>query len=320
VSTLQEPRPAPTQRSELPGGRPRRLWAFGVLAVLVLLVGLGGGSFQGKLADVQKNDNSAFLPPSAESTKVDKLAAPFTPTSTIPGFLVYQRAGGLTPADRAKVAGDAQRVSAVAGVAGDQVGPPTFSRDGTAASVLVPLAAKTGSKTATGPELSAAEKRIEAVGKAGNLGGLVVHTAGAGGLIGALIDAFNGIDGKLLLVAGMVVILLLLVVYRSPVLWFFPLFCAVLSLGAASLVIYFLAKGGVITLNGQSQGILSVLVIGAGTDYALLLISRYREELHNYHSRRDAMIRAWRGAGRLPRSSRPPQRSSSGCCACLSAS
>jgi RND superfamily putative drug exporter len=296
VSTLQEPRSATAPRSELPGGRPRRLWAFGVLAVLVLLVGLGGGGFQSKLADVQKNDNSAFLPASAESTKVDKLAAPFTPTSTIPGFLVYQRAGGLTAADRSKVAADAQRLSAVPGVAGDQVAPPTFSRDGTAVSILVPLATKTGDNTATGPELSAAEKRIEAVGKASNPSGLVVHTAGAGGLIGALIDAFNGIDGKLLLVAGIVVILLLLIVYRSPVLWFFPLFSAVLSLGAASLVIYFLAKGGVITLNGQSQGILSVLVIGAGTDYALLLISRYREELHNYHSRRDAMIRAWRGA------------------------
>lgn len=69
------------------------------------------------------------------------------------------------------------------------------------------------------------------------------------------------------------VVLILLVVYRSPVLWFFPLFSALLALGLASMVIYFLAKAEVLTLTGQSQGILFVLVIGAGTDYALLLIS-----------------------------------------------
>ena len=80
-------------------------------------------------------------------------------------------------------------------------------------------------------------------------------------------------------------VLILLVVYRSPVLWFFPLLSAVLALGMASLVVYYLAKHEVLTLNGQSQGILSVLVIGAGTDYALLLISRYREELHVCDSR-----------------------------------
>jgi RND superfamily putative drug exporter len=123
-----------------------------------------------------------------------------------------------------------------------------------------------------------------------------VHSAGAGGVLVAFIDSFSGIDGTLLISAGIVVIAILLVVYRSPVLWFFPLFSAVLALGAASLVIYPLAKHGVITLNGQSQGILSVLVIGAGTDYALLLVSRYREELHEHERRLPAMIAAWKGA------------------------
>jgi len=60
----------------------------------------------------------------------------------------------------------------------------------------------------------------------------------------------------------------------------------------------------VLTLTGQTQGILSVLVLGAGTDYALLLISRYREELHVYQRRSDAMIKAWKESA-----------SSSGCCA-----
>ena len=89
------------------------------------------------------------------------------------------------------------------------------------------------------------------------------------------------------------VIVILLVVYRSPILWIFPIVSAVLALGLSSIVIYYLAKNNVLTLTGQSQGILSVLVLGAGTDYALLLISRYREELHEYPNRFDAMITAW---------------------------
>ncbi len=290
VTTEQQT--APAGRS----GRPRRLWVFGLLALLVFLLGGAGGSYQGKLADVQKNDNSAFLPSSAESTRVNRLSSAFTPTSTIPGFLVYQRTGGLTAQDEAKIAADVDRLRTVEGVEGDQVGAAQVSADRTTASVSAPLVAKRGEVSATGPELSAAEKRVEKLLKTGNPDGLVVHTAGPGGLLSALIEAFNGIDGKLLGVAGVVVIVLLLIVYRSPVLWFFPLFSAALSLGLASIAIYFLAKHDVITLNGQSQGILSVLVIGAGTDYALLLISRYREELHVFPSRLDAMVKAWRGA------------------------
>src|SRR6185312_10569020 len=106
-----------------------------------------------------------------------------------------------------------------------------------------------------------------------------------------------GLDTSLLLAAGLVVVVILLFVYRSPVLWFFPLASAAgFALGAASWLIYELAKNEVLTLNGQSQGILFVLVIGAGTDYALLLISRYREELHTHESRVAAMTQAWRGA------------------------
>ena len=288
-----------TQQREVqqrPSRGPRAVWVFVLLAAVVLLLGGVGGSYQGKLADVQKNENSDFLPGSAESTKVDQASGAFNPTSTIPGFLVYQRPGGLTDADRAEITRDQAALRTLDGVAADRVGPPQVSADGTTAALSAPLVATSNGSAVTGPQLSDAERRVQDLGKQGAPAGLVVHTAGPGGLIGALIEAFNGIDGKLLLVAGLVVIVLLLVVYRSPVLWFFPLFSAALSLGLASIAIYLLADHGVITLNGQSQGILSVLVIGAGTDYALLLISRYREELHRYDSRRAAMVRAWRGA------------------------
>ncbi len=293
-TTTQDPESLDTDRPR--PGRPRGLYVLAALAVVWFVVGLAGGPIQGKLSTVQKNDNSAFLPKSAESTLVDKESQKFSDVLTIPGFVVYQRESGLTPQDRAAITADVIAFRKIDGVAGDQVGQPQFNSAGTVASVAVPLIAKQNGKGVNGDELVKVEKKVIKTARDGAPDGLVVHSAGPGGLLVAFIDSFSGLDGTLLLAAGLVVVVLLLIVYRSPVLWFFPLFNAVLALGAASLVIYPLAKHGVITLNGQSQGILSVLVIGAGTDYALLLVSRYREELHNYASRVEAMTVAWKGA------------------------
>ena len=288
---------APGQTGTQRARRPRVVWVFGALAVLFLLIGLGGGSFQGKLADVQKNDNSSFLPGSADSTKVANEQQKFASVQSIPGFMVYERKGGLTAADRQHIAENLTAFKSAKGVSVDeiqQVKPVDGSAD--VAAISVPLIAKHDGKSVKGPDLVKAEKALIKKAKAGAPAGLVIHSAGAGGVIVAFIDAFNGLDGQLLVAAGIVVVVILLFVYRSPILWAFPLVCAVLALGAASIVIYALAKHDVITLNGQSQGILSVLVIGAGTDYALLLVSRYREELHEHDSRIAAMIEAWKGA------------------------
>ncbi|MGH9095647.1 MAG: MMPL family transporter, partial [Acidimicrobiales bacterium] len=282
----------PSGRRRIPAGAV----VVAILGVAWFLFGAAGGQFQGKLSSVQKNDNAAYLPGSAESTKVDTEAQQFQTVQTIPGFVVYQRTGGLTPGDRSKIASDVAAFRSLQGVAGDQVDPPVYGRDGTTANVAVPLVGKRGSVSVDGSQLVKVEKNVLKAAHSGAPSGLAVHSAGPGGLLVAFIDAFTGIDGTLLLAAGLVVIGILLVVYRSPILWFFPLFSAVLALGAAALVIYQLAKHNVLTLNGQSQGILSVLVLGAGTDYALLLISRYREELHNYESRVEAMVKAWRPA------------------------
>ena len=289
--------PAESVEAPRPGRRrPVFVYIVAVVGVIWLLFGLAGGSYQGKLGNVQKNDNAAYLPNSAESTLVDQASQQFHPVQTIPGFIVYQRHSGLTGEDRAKIAADHRAFRAIPGVAANQIGAPQFSADGTTANIEVPLVAKVGSNPIQGHQLVKVEKKVIAVARTGVPAGLVVHSAGPGGLLVAFIDAFSGIDGSLLLAAGAVVILILLIVYRSPILWFFPLFCAVLALGSAALIIYQLARHDVITLNGQSQGILSVLVLGAGTDYALLLISRYREELHSYENRIDAMIAAWRRA------------------------
>jgi RND superfamily putative drug exporter len=289
------------ERAPAAGTGGRRLftpgvWIVGAIAFAILLIGGAGASVQSKLADVQKNDNSSFLPASADSTKVANESQKFNPVQTIPGFIVYQRPSGLTAQDKAFIESTVPKFRAAKGIAGDQVGAPQYSADGKVAAVSVPLVGKQNGKAVKGPDLVDNEKNVIAIAKAGAPDGLVVHSAGAGGIIVAFIDAFNGLDGALLLAAGLVVIVILLFVYRSPILWVFPLYSAALALTAASLVIYTLAKNGTITLNGQSQGILSVLVIGAGTDYALLLISRFREELHEHPSPFRAMVAAWRGA------------------------
>ncbi len=119
--------------------------------------------------------------------------------------------------------------------------------------------------------------------------GVTVHIAGAGGQAADSAEAFAGIDGTLLFASLGVVILILLFTYRSPMLWMLPIFSAVVALMTSEAVIYFLAKNFGLTVNGQSQGILTVLVVGAGTDYALLLVARYREELRRHEDRHEAM-------------------------------
>jgi RND superfamily putative drug exporter len=291
--TAENVPPSPERRR---APRGRAFYLIGALAVFWLLFGLVGGSYQGKLGDVQKNDNASWLPKSAESTKVDKESQQFRKVLSVSGFVVYQRGSGLTDADKAKIGTDATAFRGLKGVAADEVGNPQYSTDGRTASVEVPLIGKENGVSVKGPDLVKYEKDVLKLARANAPPGLVIHSAGGGGLLVAFIDAFSGIDGALIFAALLVVIVILLVVYRSPVLWVVPLLSSVLALGAASLIIYQLAKHNVLTLNGQSQGILFVLVLGAGTDYALLLISRYREELHTYQSRVEAMTAAWKGA------------------------
>jgi RND superfamily putative drug exporter len=294
--TLIDEAPSPTPKR--PVNRPRALGVLIGLAILIFLVGLSGNSFQSKSQDVQKNDNSEYLPSSADSTKVNDASQDFNAQLTIPGFVVYERESGLTSQDKAKVEADAKYFASgkIALVASDNIGAPQYSSDGKVASLSVPLVGKDNGKDSKGPDLVDAEKSVLKHARADVPSGLVVRSAGAGGLLVAFIDAFSGLDGSLLYSAAIVVIIILLFVYRSPVLWVFPILGAVSALGLATAVIYALAKNGAITLNGQSAGILDVLIIGAGTDYALLLISRYREELHEHESRVVAMVAAWRGA------------------------
>lgn len=273
-------------------GRSR--WAATLLAVAVVLgwlvVGAIAGPYSGKLGDVATNDNAAFLPANAEATRAQDLSAAFASKETTPALVVYERASGITPADQQRVQADVARFAQVPGVVGP-LPPPIASQDGQAVQVIVPI------DSAEGEQIRQAVDRLRGIAGAGaGRDGLTVNVAGPAGLLADLIEVFAAIDGPLLLVTLVVVLVILLIVYRSPVLWIFPLLAAGMSYALASVFVYQLAKHDVVKLDGQAQGILTVLVFGAGTDYALLLIARYREELHRHERPWAAMRTAWKGA------------------------
>lgn len=142
---------APEQTPAAKPHRPPVVWVFAALGVIFFLVGGAGGSYQGKLGDVQKNDNSSFLPGSADSTKVGNEAQKFNRIQSIPGFVVYQRKGGLTSADRQKITADLAKFRDVKGVAVDEIGRPDVKSD--VAAVSVPLIGKQNGTSAKGPDL-----------------------------------------------------------------------------------------------------------------------------------------------------------------------
>lgn len=266
---------------------------------------------QGKLSQVQTNDAAAFLPSSAESTLAADAAAEFVDTQTLPALVVVapEDGGDVTPEQLAAVARTADRIPGlpVEGetwgdlLTGDVVTIP--AQDGRAVLVTVPLDADAAERLVDEESVTSLlvddlrallEDDLGATAtSAGDLG-LNAWVTGPAGFVSDLGTAFGGIDGILLLVALGAVLLILVVVYRSPILPFVVILTAVFALAAAGLVVYELADAGVLVLNGQAQGILSILVVGAAVDYSLLLVARYREELRRNERPFDAMRIAWR--------------------------
>ena len=280
-----------------------------VIALLVIIgwFGVGGvaGPLFGKLSSVQTNDSTGFLPSSAESTKASEIGTKFTAADTklLPALVIFS--GTADAQGLAKVASFTQqltmaKVPETTKTVGDYLAKgaqliPVPSQDGKGILVSVPLdndklsVPLSNNKPAL-PEVVAAIRIA-----ADTVPGFESHVTGIGGILADLFGSFGSIDTDLLLITLLVVGIILIIVYRSPVLWFIPLFAAVMALSVGGGIVYLLAKNGTIALDGQSQGILSVLVIGAATDYALLLIARYREELHHFDSRVEAMKVALKG-------------------------
>lgn len=270
------------------GGRGRGTLVALLIALAWLVIGGLVGPYTGRLGEVTTNDNAAFLPADAEATRAQDLSELFVDRPTTPALVVYERTSGITDTDRQQIVADAAEIAELPGVVGP-LPPPIPSADGQAVQLIVPIDDEQGEEIAT----VVADLR-SVTGQERD--GLTINVAGPAGLLADLIDVFSAVDGTLLLVTLCVVLIILLVVYRSPVLWIFPLLAAGMSFSLATAIVYLLADADVLTLDGQAQGILTVLVFGAGTDYALLLVARYREELHRHDKPGSAMLAAWRGA------------------------
>ncbi|HUK70607.1 MAG TPA: MMPL family transporter [Streptosporangiaceae bacterium] len=274
--------------AEIPAGSWTK-WLVVGFWVVVLVV---AAPLSSKLMGAEKNDASAWLPANAESTKVLNVQAQFQSPNVYPAVVIYARPSGLTAADRAKAAADARKFAALPGVGPGQVTGPIRSPDGKAIESTVQV--NLGNNGWNGAAKAADSIRAIAQSTAN---GLTVHLTGPLGNAADNSKVFKGIDSTLLYSALAVVIIILLITYRSPVLWLLPVISSGVALITAQAVIYLLAKHAGLTVNAQSAGILDVLVFGASTDYALLIVARYREELRRHDRRHAAMAEALRRAG-----------------------
>jgi RND superfamily putative drug exporter len=279
--------PAPSRGSRiaaLPCGK-RTKWLVLVFWLVVVAV---AGPLSSKLMGAEKNDPSAYLPASAESTQELNAQAKFVSKNLNPAVVVYVRPSGLTAADLSKARADAQTFAALPAVHGRVTGPIP-SADHKAIETIV------GADLGYNANITAFVNNLQATAARGDPG-ISVHVAGPAASAADQLKVFKGIDSTLLYATLAVVIVLLLLTYRSPVLWILPIVSAGVALSVAEAAIYLLTKHG-LTVNGQSGGILIVLVLGASTDYALLLVARYREELRRHADRHEAMAIALRRAG-----------------------
>ncbi len=281
---------------QIAGRLTGRISKWVVLAV-VLGIAVVMAGFSAKLTSVQNNEASSWLPESAESTKVLEELSTTVDPNDIPTLVVYHRDGGLTDDDLAAMTEHGAEIAGIAGVTDQGVLTPEAAEQAAAAGQPVPpLVSEDGEVAylyfvlnfgANGwNDIPEAADEIRAIA---TIDGGEVHLAGYGGQAADSAEAFEGIDTNLIMITLSVVIVILLLTYRSPILWLLPIICAVVANLIATGLVYLLAKYADLTVNGQSQAILSILVIGAGTDYALLLVARDREELRRHADRHEAM-------------------------------
>ncbi|MFE5947753.1 MMPL family transporter [Streptomyces sp. NPDC056480] len=260
----------------------KRIVGWGVLALWVIVLALAA-PLAGRLGDVQRDRAVDYLPASADSTQVANIMEQMPGGGSTDLVLVYHRDGGLTAADRATADREVRQVAAEHPLASPPRAVP--SEDGSTLLYAV-------SSTEPGQDEVARDAFVHDVRAAvsGEVGGPGALATDAG-------EVYNSLDGPLLYTTVAVVAILLIVIYRSPFLWLVPLAVAGVADFLSMAVTYALHQGFDISVSGQSTGVMTILVFGAGTDYALLLVSRYREELRRVPRPYDAMAAALRGCG-----------------------
>ncbi|WP_399939251.1 MMPL family transporter [Streptomyces sp. BBFR25] len=270
------------------GAGRRRAVPWLVLGLWIAVLAIAS-PFAAKLGDVQRDRAVDYLPASADSTQVAKIQERLPGGEATEMVLVYHRDAGLTAADRATAAEQVAEIAAAHELTGRPQGIP--SKDGT--TLMYPVAS-----TEPGTDEKARDALVNDVRDIARGGdGLGVEVGGSGALATDASEVYNSLDGPLLYTTAGVVALLLILIYRSPFLWLVPLAVAGLADYLSMGVAYGLNQTFGTAVSGQSSGIMTILVFGVGTDYALLLVSRYREELRRVERPYDAMVAALRGCG-----------------------
>ncbi|WP_082353494.1 MMPL family transporter [Corynebacterium deserti] len=241
------------------------------LLILVWLVGAGiGGPYFGKVSEVSSNSQTTYLPESADATQVQEQLGDFTDSESIPAIVVMVSDEPLTPQDIAQLNEVVAELSEL-DIVSDEVSPAIPSEDGKAVQVFVPLNPSA--------ELTESVEKLSETLTQQTPDYVATYITGPAGFTADLSAAFAGIDGLLLAVALAAVLIILVIVYRSFILPIAVLATSLFALTVALLVVWWLAKWDILLLSGQTQGILFILVIGAATDYSLLYVARFREEL-----------------------------------------
>jgi RND superfamily putative drug exporter len=269
-----------------------------VLAIaLLILFGSFGANLPGKYSDAENNESTSFLPGDAESTKALAITEELQGGEQAPVVIIYRREGGLTEADRQRIEENRTELNAAIEENKDDIyravtpfGEPVPSESGDAALLIGSITGDGEGDTILDP-VDDIRDRVSDPG-----GGLEVKVTGGAGFAADAIKVFENINGTLLGAALLLVVVLLILIYRSPIFLWIPLFAVVFAEITTRSIGYALTEAGV-TVNGQTSSILSILVLGAGTDYALLLVSRYREELRKHEDKHEAMALALRTAG-----------------------
>lgn len=267
--------------SQLLFGWPRFRFAHWAILAGSLLVLIVAGPLAGKFESAQKNDLVDFLPRSSESLRVAEAQKKLPGAETITAAVISEEA---TNPQRMRALQELRTQIAADSPEGTIVSNPQPARDGKATLMAVTYKAGVfrGETEALTGRLEKLRRQVK------DAPGVKAQVGGQLGFAGDSIKVFRGINSTLLYATALLVMVLLLFIYRSPIFWILP----ILAVGGAEILAraggYLLASSGV-TVTGQSAGILSVLVFGAGTDYALLLVARYREELRNTSSDREAM-------------------------------
>lgn len=269
-------------------GAPKRtavrvLIASVLILVWVAVAGMGGTTF-GKLSEVQTNDQAAFLPASAEATKALEWQEKFRDSEAIPAVVLITAPTELDRDLADALAAEFAKFEYLEG----QVAGPFIAEDSLAIELLIPLSDEVKTDAAVDALRALVQRELPQ--------GATGYVTGPAGFSADLIEAFGGIDGILLGVALAAVLVILLLVYRSVLLPVTVLLTSMVALCAAIVVVYYMARADWIRLDGQSQGILSILVIGAATDYSLLLVARHKEALSAGQSKWQAVSTAIRGS------------------------